>query len=198
MSSFTKQTHHSESSSGDSKPQVIVRSGKTYLCSSCGTLVEIPEDVVGQLVIAVDPSPPEEPAEELPPQEETVSPEPPTPPQPERLKQREKVCFTGQMIDGLRVPSAAELDRAFSWVSFHLQVLDRQGSEIKRLRKLLKKRPKQPAHGPSSEACGKDPPKETSRESKCKVKTSHVDIEVDLPSDDIKRTAKKNNERGPP
>ncbi|WDI42399.1 hypothetical protein [Bremerella sp. P1] len=53
-------------------PGVVVRAGKTYLCSACGTLVEVPADVVGQLVIAVNHSPPDEPP--------TPEPSPPEPP----------------------------------------------------------------------------------------------------------------------
>ncbi len=35
--------------------EVVVRAGKTFLCTSCGTLVEVPADVVGQLVMTPDP-----------------------------------------------------------------------------------------------------------------------------------------------
>ncbi|WP_207398779.1 hypothetical protein, partial [Bremerella alba] len=42
-------------------------------------------------------------------------------------------------IDGIRVPSAQEMDRALAWVSFHLKLLGLQGGEVRRLRKRLKK-----------------------------------------------------------
>ena len=32
-------------------PQVVVRAGKSFVCMACGTLVEIPADVVGQYVL---------------------------------------------------------------------------------------------------------------------------------------------------
>ncbi|QDU74138.1 hypothetical protein Pan97_11430 [Bremerella volcania] len=56
MSSPNPQPERSGKLSSESKPQVVVRAGKVYVCSSCGTLVEIPADVVGQLVIMVDPA----------------------------------------------------------------------------------------------------------------------------------------------
>ncbi|WDI44130.1 hypothetical protein [Bremerella sp. P1] len=143
-------------------PQVIVRAGKTFLCTACGTLVEIPADVVGQLVLVGDHAPQADDSEEKP-----TTPDPPAshesndqpeslpapasqphraepvrlndpPPRPKRPRQPKRDSFVHQMIDGLRVPSSNELDRAFTWVSFHLKVLDRQGSEIKRLKKRLK------------------------------------------------------------
>ncbi|QDU75297.1 hypothetical protein Pan97_23270 [Bremerella volcania] len=130
-------------------PQVVVRAGKTFVCSACGTLVEIPADVVGQLVITVGPPPPDPPDAELASRENqtlaqtsrsTSQCKKTRPPQPRRPQQPAPTAFAGEIIDRLRVPSAKQLDRAFGWVSFHLQVLDRQGSEIKRLRNLLKQR----------------------------------------------------------
>ncbi|WDI44611.1 hypothetical protein [Bremerella sp. P1] len=150
--------------SAENTPQVVVRAGKTYVCSACGTLVEIPADVVGQLVIAVTPEAENKPvdaaSEEQEPgrteaAQEKSSPSHPVtaevctrpstakttrPSRPGRPKQPKRVSFADEMIDGLRVPTAGQLDRALAWVSFHLKVLDRQGSEIKRLRKLLKQR----------------------------------------------------------
>ena len=43
--------------STENAPEVVVRADKYYVCSSCGTLVEIPAEVAGQLVIAVNPKP---------------------------------------------------------------------------------------------------------------------------------------------
>ncbi|MFN3151710.1 hypothetical protein [Bremerella sp.] len=43
--------------SPENAPEVVVRADKYYVCSSCGTLVEIPAEVAGQLVIAVNPKP---------------------------------------------------------------------------------------------------------------------------------------------
>ncbi|WDI41362.1 hypothetical protein [Bremerella sp. P1] len=159
MSTNHAQPDQRGTRSTERKPQVVVRAGKTFLCSSCGTLVEVPADVVGQLVVAVDSSPQEAPAEpsvadEQPPQVEpdpTVtpaksssckdSPRPSHAPKhrPQRPSAPKKSHLIGEMIDGLKVPSAKQLDRALAWVSFHLKVLDRQGTEKNRLRKLLKK-----------------------------------------------------------
>ena len=157
--------HEPTQPGGANAPQVVVRAGKTFVCSSCGTLVEIPAEVVGQLVLAAAPASQDKPGSESPPEEnkppaneperharqtqpvltqqpsrQTVSaklrtqrPKRPQRPQPER--------FTGTMIDGLRVPSGQQLDRALKWVSFHLRVLDCQSGEIKRLQTLLKQPP---------------------------------------------------------
>ncbi len=46
--------------------------------------------------------------------------------------------FIGEMIDGLKVPSAGQLDRAFKWVGYRLAVLDQKCREAARLKKLLK------------------------------------------------------------
>ncbi|WP_144975844.1 hypothetical protein [Bremerella volcania] len=149
--------------SQENAPQVVVRAGKTFVCSACGTLVEVPADVVGQLVIAVGPSPqdttggesfareeepiPKNPAHRKPQPQPVLTREPrsssqePLPDRPKSLKRPQADAFTSQIIDGLRVPSANQLDRALAWVTFHLKVLDRQGSELKRLQKLLKQQP---------------------------------------------------------
>ncbi|QDU76783.1 hypothetical protein Pan97_38400 [Bremerella volcania] len=131
--------HQQPEPGGKRKPQVVVRAEKYFVCSSCGVMVEIPEDVVGQLVIAVDPAPQEKTVEQSVACEETTPAAtiPLAPPRPKRPKQPKRTHLTGEIIDGLRVPRSAELDRALAWVTFHLKVLDRQGSELKRLKKLL-------------------------------------------------------------
>ncbi|QDU76035.1 hypothetical protein Pan97_30800 [Bremerella volcania] len=181
MSLSHEPPEHSGQRSTERAPQVVVRAGKTFVCSSCGTLVEVPADVVGQLVIAVghsgeethiDPAPSKEgqvavkpsprvhprpkfprPKSSQPKSSQPKSSQPkssrpkssrPKSSRPRRPQPPKRVGFSGEMIDGLNVPSAKQLDRALAWVSFHLKVLDRQGSEMKRLRKLLKQPPKQP------------------------------------------------------
>ncbi|QDU73637.1 hypothetical protein Pan97_06350 [Bremerella volcania] len=180
MSSSPAQPKTSDQRSTERRSQVVVRAGRHYVCSACGTWVEIPADVVGQWVIAVDSSPqPDQPSQGDPPQEDAekegasvdkpqvpantprwasswVSPnggggratsascfapitQRPKPARPRRPKTPLRDSYTGQTIDGLIVPAAAKLDRALSWVTFHLTVLDRQGTEFNRLRKLLKK-----------------------------------------------------------
>lgn len=180
MSSSPTHRQPSSQRSPERQPQVVVRAGKHYVCSACGTWVEIPADVVGQLVIAVDPAPqPAEPSQDKPPQEDakqavvppessqTPASEPqpkssgisrssddghtassssvtPTAQQPKPARPRQpkippRESYAGQTIDGLIVPTAGQLDRALNWVTFHLTVLDRQGAECNRLRKLLKK-----------------------------------------------------------
>ena len=168
--------------SAENAPQVVVRAGKTFVCSACGTLVEIPPEIVGQLVLAVEPSSQETPAaksairddvSQEAPREVTpaavVTPSRTTtasgtrsedhprrsmsgrslPARPKRPQRPAPVSLAGEVIDGLRVPSGDQLDRALAWVSFHLRVLDRQGSEIERLQKLLKDRPASPVPRPS-------------------------------------------------
>lgn len=153
-------THHHPDQNGalssESTPQVVVRAGKHYVCSSCGTWVEIPADVVGMLVIAPEPqSQSTEAQQETSTSEGVASVAAPTPSKnvavetnssrstsdktnprrPTRPQQPPKPGFVGETIDGLRVPSSQELDRAFEWVTFHLKILDRLDSEIKRLKK---------------------------------------------------------------
>ncbi len=163
-------------SSPENAPQVVVRAGKHYVCSACGTFVEIPADVVGQFVFATDEASTEEPetlaqprrdAETLKPTTENscsessaaadVIAEPSEPSDTKRLPQREREAkrlrrssLQVQTIDGLRVPSGKQLDRAFKWVAFDLTTLDRKQGEVSRLRKLLKKRRRQQAAAPAT------------------------------------------------
>ncbi|MFN3152525.1 hypothetical protein [Bremerella sp.] len=180
MSSSPAHPQPSDQRSTECQPQVVVRAGKHYVCSACGTLVEIPAEVVGQLVIAVDPapqskSPRQADSRKEDPQTENAQPGKPQvaaapsrrpiaslpssggdgrgtsashstqttrrlkPARPRHPKRPPRENFAGQTIDGLIVPTGAKLDRALAWVSFHLRVLDRQGTEFDRLRKLLKK-----------------------------------------------------------
>ncbi len=209
-----------------------MRAGKVCLCSACGTLVEIPADVVGMLVEQGMALPPMDAGEKLATGEEdaaldkqpvvegppaadepavqqpesssggssqsnssttdtpasntkplpqpTHSPPPAakrslrehlalggsvcdgagTPNHPSSLRPRRgcpanslRRSFIGQSIDGLVVPSSQQLDQAFAWVSFHLKVLDKKESEVKRLRQLLKRRvtcPRPHGHAGSS------------------------------------------------
>ena len=210
--------HHEPPDSGSEnspgrKPQVVVRAGKTFLCSSCGTLVEVPPEVVGQLVIAVEPTTQQEPnqqppAQEQPPQTQRPqkqSPQTPRPkkthaqkqhspqrppPRPKRPRQPQRESFVGQTIDGLQVPSAQQLDRALKWVSFHLRVLDRQGSEINRLRKLLKT---QPVPRPSPLERAHEVPVRSSDELESNEHSQHAHEDVSMAPGS--RAAK---ERGPP
>lgn len=136
--------------SPENTPKVVVRAGKHFVCSSCGTQVEIPDEIVGQLVLVPEDASQKQASEELTSQRtpvQTRSPQkhrPPCdsrrsacPPQPKCRRRSTPRHFAGRLIEGLLVPSGKQLDRAISWVSFHLKVLDRQGSEIQRLRKLL-------------------------------------------------------------
>jgi len=135
--------------SHENAPQVVVRAGKTFLCSACGTLVEVPPDVVGQLVVVPDPAPPEEPAQPRPAPAKPSSSKPATtqhspasPPRPRHPKRPERLNLTGTTIEGLHVPSGGQLHRALAWTSFHLKVLDRQGSELKHAQQQLNRRTK--------------------------------------------------------
>lgn len=183
----TPATPGGASSSGNA-PQVVVRAGKTFICTACGTLVEVPADIVEQFVLvppeeAKSPSRPQPPAEEPTtaeaPPEATLSPEysettgangsatiaersatitdnpaqaRSRPRRPRRPNAPDRTHLTGQTIDGLVVPSAAKLDRAFSWVSYQFMVLDRKNSEFERLKKLLKKHAPKKSRAPCPEA----------------------------------------------
>lgn len=191
MSTPNEQPECSGKLSTESQPQVVVRAGKYYVCSACGTMVEIPADVVGQLVFAVDPSPQahdspqREPQPSDPPEPASMPAQPSSPvsthhsggrarpvahttqatkswgqdtatvgqqqharpPRPRRPKAPQRPLYAGQTIDGLVVPTASSLDRAIAWVTFHLTVLDRQGNEFNRLKKLLKNLRRQQQQG---------------------------------------------------
>lgn len=188
-------TSHEQSEHRDNRtPQVVVRADKYYVCSSCGTLVEIPAEVVGQLVLAASET------EEVPPTVVSPQPEPKPkePPRPKRPKQPTTVSFVGETIDGLRVPSAKELDRALNWVSFHLRVLDQQGSELKRLEKLLKQR------APSGVSCPRPRGHAKAVKSQQTTTTSrdahqkHAHEDVGMAPDSHGAQRGNENERGPP
>lgn len=199
MSSNHEQPEQGEANSQESMPQVVVRAGKYFLCSSCGTLVEVPEEFVGQLMLTTQPIA-EQPADAQsgsqvePSQSEPTTQTPPQPMPPRRSKHPK---FNGQIIDGLKVPSASELDRSFAWVSFHLTVLDRQGSELKRLKKLLKKRlPSPPQSGPS---CADRQDCAASEQDSCDAEAASGHHQENLgtkPEPILKRSQQK--ERGPP
>lgn len=198
MSTHPAQHESPGAHSRENAPRVIVRAEKYLLCTACGTLVEIPADVVGQLALVVDPSPspsnselppilanapPHSPASDAQPQPSpSNSSQPPAtipagssfatapvslaerrprstsqtsrPPRPKRPASPQRKSFQGKIIDGLAVPSGRQLDRALAWVTFHLKVIDRQGSELQRIKKLLKKStsPEAPCPPPSGQA----------------------------------------------
>lgn len=200
-------THEQPKQSGANKPQVIVRAGKTYVCSACGTLVEIPEEFVGQFVLVANESPEESTSGEVKRsehQEQEPRPEDATgtvdsqrpsvlseepqpehsqstlrPRSPQRPKSPKQARFAGQIIDGLQVPSARQLDLAFSWVTFHLTVLDRQGAECKRLQKLLQQHKKSRASCQSPTGHGKTPTVLEPSGLDEKTHEIHVDAEED-------------------
>lgn len=197
----------------EAAPQVVVRADKYFVCSACGVLVEIPPEVVGQLVLAAAPLPQDPEAKETPSQEEpATATAPPVPgstdakqvsPLRPKLPQRPKrPNYVGETIDGLQVPSGQQLDRALQWVSFHLRVLDRQKVEINRLKKLLKQQsagiastdtmqasrqhPKTPMHHsgvPCSRPRGHNDPQQPTH--------AHKDVSIALNKHD-------ENKRGPP
>ncbi|WDI42270.1 hypothetical protein [Bremerella sp. P1] len=217
MSTASAQPDPSGSFSPENAPQVVVRAGKTYVCSACGTLVEIPADVVGQLVVAVDHSSQDQQDSEPDAREEATSvvpavdpvasgntvqteqrppatkPKPSRPLRPKRPEQPESNSLTGELIDGLRVPSARQLDRALAWVSFHLKVLDRQGSEINRLRKLLKKRSTSGVPRPSLLGRAEEVPQQQAVGRAGRAKPRHAQADLGVVPDRDHET-----ERGPP
>ena len=209
--------------------QVVVRAGKYFACSSCGVMVELPEEVVGQLVLAVAPSSPEstepEPAEpetvarqSAAPAEATAkipaqparpssavavsstspasSVRPQRPPRPRRPRTPARESFAGQIIDGLRVPTGGQLDRALAWVSFHLRVLDRQSGELNRLQKLLKQ---QRVAGPQPRGDAKvDTPQEPVHSARG-TQPQHAQADLGVaPNRDIQTQRGPPQRRGPP
>jgi len=153
--------------SHESAPQVIVRAGKTWVCSACGVLIELPPEVVGQLVIQPEPAPPE-PSQSQPPDEDSFAEEPaqemPGEPSPKidprpaqersprsstRPKRRPHVAAQAERIDGLIVPTTGQLRRLLAWINYRCQRL----AELKRCEKQLAARwapPRPPATGRQS------------------------------------------------
>ena len=140
MSAIHETPDKSSLNSQEHAPQVIVRAGKTYVCSSCGTLVEIPAEFVGQMVTVKAEPPPTEPSSETP--VDAAPREVPSNPKPRRQPKRKTLA--GQVIDGLTVPSVAQLKEAQSWTAFHQKVLDRQNRELVRLLESGRKGPSKP------------------------------------------------------
>lgn len=196
MSTFHDSPEKSGPRPSERQPQVVVRAGKTFLCTACGTLVEVPAEVVGQLVLAVGPPAPEETVDNSPPKREPVAAEPSPKPQPQRKRppQPKRPTLVGEKIDGLIVPSGKQLDRALAWVSFHLRVLDRQGSEIKRLQKLRKDRLN--ASSPGEAPCRK--PKASTQQERCAPAESPISEDAGATTDKASPCAKQKRERGPP
>ncbi|PQO31030.1 hypothetical protein C5Y96_11770 [Blastopirellula marina] len=194
-------------SPGIQVPTVIVRAEKTFLCTACGTLVEIPADVVGQLSYATKHSPPPtDPPQDAPAGptfnvfpvfvvDHAPRPQPKAsrPPSPKRPQTPPRKTFQGRLIDGLTVPSGRQLDQAFKWISFHLKVLDRQGTEIKRLKKRIQtntpaKVPCPHPRGHSKQETAQQPP----RPPQCEEETHAHEEMSRAPS------APRLKERGPP
>ncbi|MEW4565396.1 hypothetical protein AB1K70_22915 [Bremerella sp. JC770] len=186
--------------SRENAPQVVVRAGKTFLCSACGTLVEVPPDVIGQLVVVPNPSPQAEPAQPRPTPAKPSSSKPAmtkrspaSPPRPRHPKRPERPDLTGTTIEGLHVPSGGQLHRALAWVSFHLKVLDRQGSELQHVQKSFKRRTKHrvPCSRPRGHASPKKPQQPPSVGPSSAPSQPHPDKPI-APGPD------PTNKRGPP
>ena len=196
MSTSHKQPEHRDSRT----PQVVVRADKYYLCSACGTLVEIPPEVVGQLVLVAGETTEAPTAAETPCVETSPSPklQAQSPPRPKRPKQPARVSFVGETIDGLRVPSAKQLDRALNWVSFHLRVLDRQGSELKRLEKKVKQRAPSEVPSPHPRGHAKEVDAQQPTDSSHGAYQQHGHERVGMASESHKPQRRAAKERGPP
>ncbi|MFN3153677.1 hypothetical protein [Bremerella sp.] len=204
--------------------QVVVRAGKYFACSSCGVMVELPEEVVGQLVLALNPSSQEPPKLETVEQQESASVEaaatvptqaarpsnavavqpaspassvrPQRPPRPRRPRTPARESFAGQIIDGLRVPTGGQLDRALAWVSFHLRVLDRQSGELNRLQKLLKQ---QRVAGPQPRGDAKEDMPQEPVHSARGTQPQHAQADLGVaPNRDIQTQRGPPQRRGPP
>ncbi len=57
MASFHDPPAKRETPTGAQSPQVVVRAGKHYVCSACGTLIEIPADVAEQYILVAPSNP---------------------------------------------------------------------------------------------------------------------------------------------
>jgi len=136
----TQQPEARGGRSSESVPQVVVRAGKTWICSACGVLVEVPADVVGQLVVVPEQAAPEEPAQASPahesPTHEPPEPTPPavsaeTEPAPRALaRPSQAIDPSRQRVDGLTVPTPREMHRLLAWIDYRLRRLkDLQGEE---------------------------------------------------------------------
>jgi len=114
--------------SGDNTPQVVVRAGKTYVCSACGTLVEIPAEFVGQIMMAPECSEERElPNNEHAPAE--LSPKKPAGGYASLAKDSPRRSLSPkdrparERIDGLIVPTTAEMERLLNWIDYRLKRL---------------------------------------------------------------------------
>jgi len=179
MKSATRQSEASGGRSRERAPQVVVRAGKTFVCSACGTWVQVPDDVVGQWVVVADQSgqtaavsdetatdprassdsvthpadeaacssaavTPAVPAEEdaSPYSREDRSQRPCSAKPRKRCAAKRKLprpacagSSAEERIDGLRVPTAGELERLLAWIDYRLKRLN----ELQRLEKELER-----------------------------------------------------------
>ncbi|WP_207399344.1 hypothetical protein, partial [Bremerella alba] len=137
MSQANAQLDPSGSFSSENAPQVVLRAGKAFVCSACGTLVEVPAQVVGRKVTPVEHaarpgvSPVERSQPEPPASDVSANQSGGLNDVADRKAAAAKVSKPKpRRIDGIRVPSAQEMDRALAWVSFHLKLLGLQGGEV--------------------------------------------------------------------
>jgi len=127
-------------------PQVVVRAGKTFVCSACGTLVEIPEEYVGRLVVPPQARPDQPPHADARPEEASTTVDPTSCASTDRTKHevassnqppRSKTSTRAtrvrrirpadpsrERIDGLIVPTPRELHRVLAWIEYRLHRLE--------------------------------------------------------------------------
>ncbi len=84
-----------EAESPDGTPQVVVRAGKTYICSACGTLVEIPAEFVEQFVLV----PPQRQQNKRPAAASPTAQD--TPKQPPAPTSSDAAAGRGEVSDGM-------------------------------------------------------------------------------------------------
>jgi len=172
--------------SPESTPRIVVRAGKHYVCSACGTWVQLPDDVVGQLVIAADSVEPAEPAAESPAKEEPSLPEAP---KPSCRKSPPRIDTGRETIDGLIVPTTEEMQRLLKWIEYRLHRLD----ALKRLERQLtrQKSSKMPGR-PARRQANKVPLRRAVCDTKPTQRSqAHADVGM-APSSDV------THQRGPP
>jgi len=198
MSSHHAQPDRSGQHSPERTPQVVVRAGKCFVCSSCGVMVEIPADVVGQMVVVAE-QPTNEATEDEPTAERNSNPPKLArrveTPRPHSAEPSNCDAIAFRKIDGLRVPTGGQLSRALGWVGFQLKVLDRQGSELARLEKLLNKRARKAASCSARRAPAKTRESQTPQLNAGQQSQSDAPTMVSKPDSPKSRCPK---ERGPP
>jgi len=187
--------------STESAPQVIVRAGETFVCSACGALVEVPAEVVGQMIVpvqqieppAAEPSPPAREPGPTVRSGESPSPSAPAPkvrpPRPVRPRQPLHMDDQPERIDGLVVPTTKQIERLLAWIEYRLGRL----SALQQIEKQLDRQKPQRVRGARPRRHAKQVPLRQRYGKRKFTKPTHA-------HDDVGMAPKTENlhQRGPP